>query len=60
MRFEVSKTLVGERDWGRGGKFDEDGYEVLILHDSLRKILPDKTFVAEDEVIFGVHEFNML
>ena len=20
----------------------------------------DKTFVAEDEVIFGVHEFNML
>ena len=48
-QFEVSKTLVGERDWGRGGKFDEDGYEVLILHDSLRKILPDLVILIEIE-----------
>ena len=48
-QFEVSKTLVGERDWGRGGKFDEDGYEVLILHDSLRKILPDLVILIDIE-----------
>ena len=26
---------------GRGGKSDEDVYEVIILDDSLRKLLPD-------------------
>ena len=38
---EVYKTRVWERGWGGGGKSDEDVYEVIIMDDSLRKLLPD-------------------
>jgi hypothetical protein len=33
--------MVWERGWGGGGRSDEDMYEVLIMDDSLRKLLPD-------------------
>jgi hypothetical protein len=36
----VYKKLVWERGWGGGGKSDEDVYEVIIMDDSLRKLLP--------------------
>jgi hypothetical protein len=37
----VYKKLAWERGWGGGGKSDEDVYEVIIMDDSLRKLLPD-------------------
>jgi hypothetical protein len=40
-QYEVYKKLVWERGWGGGGKSDEDVYEVIIMDDSLHKILPD-------------------
>ena len=50
-QFEVYKTLVWERGWGGRGKSDQDVYEVLIIddivHDSLRKILPDLVILIE-------------
>jgi hypothetical protein len=39
--------MVGERGWGGGGKSDEDMYEVLIMDDSLRKLLPDLAILIE-------------
>jgi hypothetical protein len=48
-QFEVYKTLVWERGWGGGGKSDEDVYEVLIMDDSLRKLLPDLVILIEIE-----------
>ncbi len=41
--------LVWERGWGGGGKSEEDVYEVLIVDDSLRKILPDLVILIEIE-----------
>jgi len=40
-QYEVYKKLVWERGWGGGGKSDEDVYEVIIMDDSLRKLLPE-------------------
>ena len=55
-QYEVYKKLVWERGWGGGGKSDEviivvsartnkrhhhHVYEVIIMEDSLRKLLPD-------------------
>ena len=48
-QFEVYKMLVWERGWGGGGKSEEDVYEVLIVDDSLRKILPDLVILIEIE-----------
>jgi hypothetical protein len=48
-QFEVYTTLVWERGWGGGGKSDEDVYEVLIMDNSLRKILPDMVILIEIE-----------
>ena len=48
-QFEVNKTLVLERGWGGGGKSDENVYEVLVMDDSLRKILPDLVILIEIE-----------
>jgi len=48
-QFEVNKTLVLERGWGGGGKSDENVYEVLVMDDSLRKILPDLFILIEIE-----------
>jgi hypothetical protein len=33
--------MAWERGWGGGGRSDEDMYEVLIMDDRLRKLLPD-------------------
>jgi hypothetical protein len=41
--------LVWERGWGGGGKSDEDVYEVIIMDDSLRKLLPDLVILIEIE-----------
>ena len=40
-QYEVCKKLVWERGWDGGGKSDEDVYEVIIMDDSLRKLLPE-------------------
>jgi hypothetical protein len=40
-QYEVYKKLVWEHGWGGGGKSDEDVYEVIIMDDSLCKLLPD-------------------
>jgi hypothetical protein len=48
-QFQVYKTLVWERGWGGGEKSDEDVYEVLIMEDSVRKILPDLVILIEIE-----------
>jgi hypothetical protein len=48
-QFEVHKTLVWKRGWGGEGKSEEDVYEVLIMDDSLRKLLPDLVIVIEIE-----------
>jgi hypothetical protein len=48
-QFQVYKTLVWERGWGGGGKSDDDVYEVLIMDDSLCKILPDLVILIEIE-----------
>jgi hypothetical protein len=45
----VYKKLVWERGWGGGGKSDEDVYEVIIMDDSLRKLLPDLVILIEIE-----------
>jgi hypothetical protein len=45
----VYKKLVWERGWGGGGKSDEDVNEVIILDDSLRKLLPDLVILIEVE-----------
>jgi hypothetical protein len=42
---------VWERGWGGGGKSDEDVYEVIIMDDSLRKLLPDLVILIEIEGI---------
>jgi hypothetical protein len=44
-QYEVYKKLV----WERGGKSDEDVYEVIIMDDSLRKLLPDLVILIEIE-----------
>ena len=38
-----------ERGWGGGGKSDEDVYEVIIMDDSLCKLLPDLVILIEIE-----------
>ena len=38
-----------ERGWGGGGKSDEDVYAVIIMDDSLRKLLPDLVILIEIE-----------
>ncbi len=38
-----------ERGWGGGGKSDEDLYEVIIMDDSLRKLLPNLVILIEIE-----------
>ena len=38
-----------ESSWGGGGKSDEDVYEVIIMDDSLRKLLPDLVILIEIE-----------
>ena len=48
-QYEVYKKLVWERGWGGGGKSDEDVYEVIIMDDSLRKLLPDLVILIEIE-----------
>ena len=48
-QYEVYKTLVWERDWGMGGKSDEDVYEVLIMNDRFRKLLLDLFILIEIE-----------
>jgi hypothetical protein len=47
--YEVYKKLVWERGWGGGRKSDEDVYEVIIVDDSLRKLLPDLVILIEIE-----------
>jgi hypothetical protein len=42
-------VLVWERGWGGGRKSDEDMYEVIIMDDSLRKLLPDLVILIEIE-----------
>jgi hypothetical protein len=51
-QYEVYKKLVWKRGWGGGGKSDEDVYEVIIMDDSLCKLLPDLVILIEIE---GVH-----
>jgi hypothetical protein len=46
-QYEVYKKLVWERCWGRGRKSDEYVYEVIIMDDSLRKLLPDLVILIE-------------
>jgi hypothetical protein len=46
---EVYKKMVWERGWGGGGKSDEDVYEVIIMDDSLCKLLPDLVILIEIE-----------
>jgi hypothetical protein len=48
-QYEVYKKLVWELGWGGGGKSDEDVYEVIIMDDSLRKLLPDLVILIEIE-----------
>jgi hypothetical protein len=52
-QYEVYKKLVWDRGWGGGGKSDEDVtsdvYEVIIMDDSLRKLLPDLVILIEIE-----------
>ena len=48
-QYEVYKKLVWERGWGGGRKSDEDAYEVIIMDDSLRKLLPDLVILIEIE-----------
>jgi hypothetical protein len=48
-QYEVYKKLVWESSWGGGGKSDEDVYEVIIMDDSLRKLLPDLVILIEIE-----------
>jgi hypothetical protein len=48
-QYEVYKKLVWERGWGGGRKSDEDVYEVIIMDDSLRKLLPDLVILIEIE-----------
>ena len=48
-QYEVYKKLVWERSWGGGGKSDEDVYGVIIMDDSLRKLLPDLVILIEIE-----------
>jgi hypothetical protein len=48
-QYEVYKKLVWERGWGGGGKSDEDVYEVIIMDDSLRKLLPDLVILIQIE-----------
>jgi hypothetical protein len=45
----VYKKMVWERGWGGGGKSDEDVYEVIVMDDSLRKLLPDLVILIEIE-----------
>ena len=47
--YEVYKKLVWERGWGGGGKSNEDVYEVSIMDDSLRKLLPDLVILIKIE-----------
>ena len=57
-QYEVYKKLVWERGWGGGGKSDEDVYEVIIMDDSLRKLLPDLVILIEIEgVKWGAVKF---
>ena len=61
-QYEVYKKLVWERGWGGGGESDEviivvsartnkrhhhHVYEVIIMDDSLRKLLPDLVILIE-------------
>jgi hypothetical protein len=48
-QYQVYKKLVWERGWGGGGKSGEDVYEVIIMDDSLRKLLPDLVILIEIE-----------
>jgi hypothetical protein len=48
-QYEVYKKLVWERGWGGGGKSDEDVYEVILMDDSLRKLLPELVILIEIE-----------
>jgi hypothetical protein len=48
-QYEVYKKLVWERGWGGGGKSNEEVYEVIIMDDSLRKLLPDLVILIEIE-----------
>jgi hypothetical protein len=50
-QYEVYKKLVWERGWGGGGKSDKDVYEVIIMDDSLRKLIPDLVILIEIEGI---------
>ncbi len=43
------KKLVWEGGWGGGGKSAENVYEVIIMDDSLRKLLPDLVILIEIE-----------
>jgi hypothetical protein len=51
-QYEVYKKLVWERGWGGRRKSDEDVYEVIIMDDSLRTLLPDLVILIE------IEEFN--
>jgi hypothetical protein len=48
-QYDVYKKLVWERGWEGGGKSDEDVYEVIIMDDSLCKLLPDLVILIEIE-----------